>query len=89
MSLTRIPLDVVVTATGERTGGKLVAVMADDFDRLENERDTLWDAAGDLLDVLRDELRQEVACTPQVLSHVEAMARLLGGPFKPYTDGWE
>lgn len=33
--LTRIPLDVVVTATGERTSGKLVAVMADDLDRLE------------------------------------------------------
>ncbi len=35
--LTRIPLDIVVTATGERTSGKLVAVMADDLDALERD----------------------------------------------------
>jgi hypothetical protein len=32
--LTRIPLDVVVVSTGERTSGKLVGVMVDDLDEL-------------------------------------------------------
>lgn len=35
MKLTRIPLDVVVTATGERTPDVLVAVMASELDALE------------------------------------------------------
>lgn len=33
--MTRIPLDIVVTDTGQRTSGKLVAVMVDDLDRME------------------------------------------------------
>lgn len=33
----RIPLDIVVTTTGERTPGVIVAVMASDLDALEAE----------------------------------------------------
>lgn len=37
----RIPLDIVVTATRERTGGMLVAVMGADLDALETENKRL------------------------------------------------
>ncbi len=37
----RIPLDIVVTATGAKTGGVVVAVMASDLDALEAENERL------------------------------------------------
>lgn len=33
--VTRIPLDIVVTATGKRTPGQIVAVFGEDVDHLE------------------------------------------------------
>lgn len=35
MTLTRIPLDVIATGSGQRTEGVLVAVMASDLEQLE------------------------------------------------------
>lgn len=39
--ITRIPLTVVVTETGAKTDGKLVAVMVSDLDALEAENKRL------------------------------------------------
>jgi hypothetical protein len=35
MTITRIPLDIVATQTGDRTSGVIVAVLVDELDALE------------------------------------------------------
>lgn len=50
--LTRIPLNIVATATGQTTAGVLVAVMVSDLDALEAEVEDLREDKQAVIDVV-------------------------------------
>jgi hypothetical protein len=70
MGLTRIPLTIVATATGARTEGVIVGVMAEQLDALERhvdhldceaalmDKDHKWRCAEANVSMLRDAIRE-------------------------------
>lgn len=69
--ITRIPLDVVVTATGQRTPDVIVAVMISELDALERE------AAG-----MRDEPALGLVTTRELLEEIETRMRVTQNSLK-------